>query len=74
MSEKCAKCGSDAVMSDVRVADALEEELAVEVQTKPHAMFLKGTVRVPLRATVCGACGYAELYATDAARLSATQA
>ena len=67
--EKCPKCGSTQVMNDVQVADALEENLKVQVQQKPHALLLKGTVRVPLKAQVCGTCGYTELYATDPKRL-----
>ena len=45
------------------------ENLAVQVQQKPHARLIKGGVRVPLKAQVCGTCGYTELYAKDPARL-----
>ena len=68
--EKCPKCGSTRVMNDVRiVAGSLEEGVTVQVQKNPHAKLFKGTVGVPLKARVCGECGYAELYASDPASL-----
>ena len=68
--EQCPKCGSTRVMNDVRIIDgSFEEDLSVQVQKTPHAMLFKGSVGVPLKAQVCGACGYAELYASDPARL-----
>ncbi len=69
--EKCPKCGSTQVMNDVQVVDidSHMENLAVQVQQKPHARLFKGGVRVPLKAQVCGTCGYTELYAKDPARL-----
>ncbi len=69
--EKCLKCESTQVINDVQVIDleSHAESLAVRVQTKPHARLFKGGVRVRLKAQVCGACGYTELYAKDPARL-----
>ena len=68
-SKTCPQCGSTQIMTDVRVADALDEDLGAQVQRKPRAMLLKGTVRVQLKAQVCGECGYTELYAADPGRL-----
>lgn len=61
--EKCSKCESTQVINDVQVIDleSHAESLAVRVQTKPHAQLFKGGVRVPLKAQVCGTCGYTEL-------------
>ena len=67
--EKCPKCGSIQVINDVQVTDTYEENLKVQVQTKPQARLFKGRVRVPLKAQVCGTCGYTELYAKDPTRL-----
>lgn len=66
MPEKCARCGSDKMMEDVRLrtdgtAGALQG-LAAFVHSDPNAWLLKGTVRGHLRARICGGCGYTEIY------------
>ena len=68
-SDICPKCGAEGVTIDANIADTLEESLTAQVHTKPGAMFFKGTVSVPLKALVCGACGFAELYATNPSKL-----
>lgn len=61
-SGSCAKCGSSVVMSDVGIVDGShEEEVRAEVHRKPGAKVFKGTVRVPVKAQVCGKCGFVEL-------------
>lgn len=74
-SAKCPKCGSTQIINDVQVIDleSYAENLAVQVQTKPQARLFKGGVRVRLKAQVCGACGYTELYAKDPTRLLKAQ-
>ncbi len=69
LSPRCLKCGSDAVIPDVRLIDRREgnarmpAELGVE--TKPDALMFTGEVRVSTRAQVCGDCGFVEVYAAD---------
>lgn len=77
MTEKqgCAKCGSDRVLEDVRVVDGtLDEDLVAKVEREPHARRHEGAVSVPLKARVCGSCGFAELYASDPAILFRAEA
>ena len=63
---RCARCGSDAVIPRVRVVDrdegGIRQDLEVEVQRRPNAMFFKRPERSTLSAQVCSACGLAELY------------
>ena len=72
----CTKCQNAHLIHDVQVADRTIEEdwtaaayLKVEVATKPKARLFKGIVGIPLKATVCGSCGYTELYVSEPARL-----
>ena len=62
----CTRCGSDAVIPRVRVVDRDEggtrQDLEVEVQRRPNALFFKRPERSKISAQVCGACGHAELY------------
>ncbi len=69
---KCPKCGSSERIPDVTVmafSVAGEGEVMAEVESHPHALFFKGVMRGPLKATVCAECGFTELYATDARAL-----
>lgn len=63
----CDRCGSADVMPRVRVVERDEggtrRDLQVEVQRRPNALLFKRPERADLTARVCGACGYAELYA-----------
>ena len=58
---KCNRCGSEKVMSNLRVRDRYDrgfrDDLEVEVQGKPDALIFTQAHREPLRATVCGECG-----------------
>ena len=68
----CLKCGSDAMIPDVRVIEQTEDGRAATelgLATKPDAVVFKGEVRVQTRAVVCGDCGFIELYAADPAEL-----
>ena len=60
-SMKCGRCGSEKVMSDLRIRDRYEagmgQNLEVEVQGNPDAFLFKQAHREALRATVCGDCG-----------------
>ena len=69
----CPRCGSDEVMSPVRVVeraeDGMRHELQAEVLRRPNALLFKRPERVNLTARVCGACGYTELYVDAPAAL-----
>lgn len=58
---KCSRCGSEKIMSDLRIRDrydrGLGQDLEVEVQGSPDALIFKQAHREALRATVCGECG-----------------
>jgi predicted nucleic-acid-binding Zn-ribbon protein len=64
---QCIRCGSDEVIPRVRVVDRgdsnTRQDLQIEVQRRPNAVIFKRPERCNLSAQVCGACGYAELYA-----------
>ena len=70
ITPRCLKCGSDAMVPEVRVidrGDANTTRLTTELglATKPDAVLFKGEVRVETTASVCGDCGFVELYAND---------
>ena len=69
-SGPCAKCGSKDVADGIRLMDrghgsADAGDLAARAQAHPRAWLFKGSVRSPLVARVCGACGFVELYVED---------
>ena len=61
LATKCGRCGSEKVMSDLRIRDRYEHgfgnDLEVEVRGNPDALLFKQPHREALRATVCGECG-----------------
>jgi hypothetical protein len=66
----CAKCGSDRVVTRVRIMDrghygADSGDLSAVVYAEPNAMMFKGAQRHDLSARVCGSCGFTELYLSD---------
>ncbi len=66
----CPKCNSGELIPKVRILDqrergAFADDLQVEVQEAPGALLFKGNHHGKLRATICGACGFTELYATN---------
>lgn len=62
---KCPRCNSENIMPNLIIRDrydmGMRAELEVEVQGNPNAVLFKEVHREPLRATVCGACGYVGL-------------
>ena len=74
-NETCPKCRSRKVIPRVRIIDRNAnsgvEELSVEVHEYPYAMFFRGTHRGYLSASVCGECGFTELYLEDPAAFHA---
>lgn len=70
ITPRCLKCGSDAMVPEVRVVDrgdANSTRLTTELglATKPDAVLFKGEVRFETVARVCGDCGFVELYARE---------
>lgn len=67
---RCQKCGSDKIIRRVHLKDRgghgnFAEELTARMFRNPGALFFKGAEKSVLRAEVCGACGYVELYVKD---------
>jgi hypothetical protein len=71
----CPKCGSGDVIPNVRVVDRgdnnSKRDLQVEVYESPEAWLFKGTHAGTITATVCGRCGYAEMYVSNPQELLA---
>ena len=67
MDAQCTKCGSDKLISLLSIADQgqySDGTLKAHVGfTNPEAWLFKGAVYARLRATICGECGYTELFA-----------
>jgi predicted nucleic-acid-binding Zn-ribbon protein len=62
---RCPKCGSEDRIPDVHVHGGFHaRSLKVEIVEKPEAWFdkSKGIHEGVLTATICGRCGFAELY------------
>ena len=75
-TDKCVRCGSKKIADDVRVVDKTAHssvgDLSVEAYDDPSAMIFKGTHSSPLRARLCGDCGYVDLYAVNFQEIYAT--
>ena len=69
----CPKCGSHDLIPDVRIVDRgdgnVRRDLQVEVYESPDALIFKGTHAGSLSVSICGQCGYAELYVSNSAEL-----
>lgn len=69
----CPRCGAEAVIPDARLVDRGDSDARknaeVGVMRAPEAVLFKDEVRVPLRAQICGECGFVELYAQNPAAL-----
>lgn len=61
----CSKCGSDKIMSDIKIVDnghmGSKNDLSIEFHKNPDAWLFQGTQKGTLLANVCGQCGYVEL-------------
>src|SRR5262245_55107086 len=74
-SNVCPKCGSDDMIPNVRIVDQSVHsrgDLEVEVYENPDALLFKWAHRGTLTASICGRCGYAEMYVSNAQELLAT--
>ena len=75
--KNCSKCQSEKMISNVHVRDYADlmsvTPLSVEIYEKPEAMIFKGTsYETPLKAWICGECGYTELYVENPQQLYST--
>ncbi len=72
-TQRWPKCDSTRLATDIRVGDLgdgnYSRELSLEIQERPEALIFKRTQRYPLKATVCGDCGFTEFYASYPADL-----
>ncbi len=64
-NSNCSKCGSDKIMSKVKIVDHgymdSKHDLSIEFHKNPSAWVLKGTQQGTLLANVCGQCGHVDL-------------
>lgn len=61
---KCAKCGSDKIMPNLRIHDIGKRRMdwiGIEIVAKPEAVIFKDSHKEFMRATVCGDCGNVDL-------------
>lgn len=75
----CAKCGSAILIHSAQVAPfhrrhGSRQELQVQVEKDPAAMFMKEAIRSPIRMVICGSCGFVEFYVTNPGELAAAEA
>jgi ribosomal protein S27AE len=71
--ERCARCGSADILPDLRVEDRGADAVArndLTVSVEADRLF-RAPPGSQLRAHVCGACGYTELFAVSPERLLA---
>jgi ribosomal protein S27AE len=62
----CPKCGSGVLMDHLKVLTGGEHgALQVQAFGNPYALVFKEAATSSLEATVCGDCGYTELFALE---------
>lgn len=66
----CPKCGSSEIIHDAELRDYDSSsyrrfEVYVALKNPEGGFFKKTTESAELRASVCGGCGFTELYATN---------
>lgn len=71
---QCPKCGATERIPNVRIVDYTHQSiqkrsLTVEIYDHPERLLFKGTHQGALQATICGRCGYAELYLENPQKL-----
>ena len=60
---RCGKCNSDHMLDGAYVADAQGTRVVVGVESHPERGRLTRTVSTQIHASVCGSCGFVELWA-----------
>jgi predicted nucleic-acid-binding Zn-ribbon protein len=69
-NDRCPKCGSADRVPDVHVhGDFHKRPLKAQIVENPEAWIDKGIHESDLTATICGRCGFAELYAKNSEEL-----
>jgi hypothetical protein len=70
-THSCAKCGSHKIIPRARILDRGEApyELMTFVEEEPYSFLFPGRVYSSLRATICGNCGYTEIWAANPHKL-----
>ena len=77
MYTSCHNCGSDKIIPDLSLHDDntgwgySAKDHFVSVARKPAALIFQDKLSAPLRAFICGECGYTALFAEGAAQLYA---
>lgn len=66
---RCPKCASDRVMDGAYVAEAQGPRVVVGVARHPDFGPLETEVSTGVHASVCGSCGYVELWANQPGEL-----
>lgn len=66
---RCTKCNSDLMMDGAYVAGAQGPRVVVGVERHPDRGRLTRAVSTQIHASVCGSCGYVELWANRPAEL-----
>jgi predicted nucleic-acid-binding Zn-ribbon protein len=71
-SGTCPKCGSNEILESVSMNTMGEGGPAgiIAFRLEETSGFMKKSTRVEVKAWVCGACGYTELYAAEPAKLA----
>jgi hypothetical protein len=75
MADKCPRCGSNKIIPKVSLMDHYGDlglstrQAAVDVPGKPNAIIFRDTASGELFMDICGACGHADLFVSDAGRL-----
>lgn len=60
---RCSKCNSDQMIDGAYVADAQGPRVVVGVERHPDKGPIANAVSTQIHASVCGSCGFVELYA-----------
>ena len=66
VTKRCPVCGSDRLIPGVDLRDRYRRSTIqheVELIAHPQRLINRGGITSPVRATVCGACGYVMLFA-----------
>ena len=68
---RCTKCNSDQMMDGAYLAGSGSARIVVGVERHPDLGPLPRGASTQVHASVCGACGFVELYANQPAELYA---
>jgi predicted nucleic-acid-binding Zn-ribbon protein len=71
-SGTCPKCGSTEILEGVGLNPLGEggPDGIIAFRLEETSGFLKKSTRVEVKAWICGACGYSEIYAADPTKLA----